>query len=272
TMNFNFVFGNTFTVLAAGLLDPANFGPAGLGGDTIVFLPQVVEITPNDLVGVDMVLLSNSAEALSACEQIMLAEFVRQGGALFTFSNQAAIEMGPRFGATPSFGGGGNIVTWQNHPITSGPFGTAFGNESFFFHRFFEDVGPGTPFATEAKGAVGAAFEHGDGRAVIFCDEEWLLDFDLVGCGISSRDIEDIAVFYNAVSWIMPAGPVDFVPPNPCAVDLNQDWVRDIFDVLAFLDAFSSGSAIADWNADTIIDIFDVLAFLGEFDAGCWFE
>jgi len=49
------------------------------------------------------------------------------------------------------------------------------------------------------------------------------------------------------------------------AGDYNNDGVRDFFDVLAFLNDFSAGAAVADLNTDCAIDFFDVLQFLNEF-------
>ncbi|RMH10243.1 MAG: hypothetical protein D6695_11745, partial [Planctomycetota bacterium] len=54
-----------------------------------------------------------------------------------------------------------------------------------------------------------------------------------------------------------------------CGPDLNNDGLLDFFDVLEFLQAFSSLDPIADFNEDGLHDFFDVLAFLSAFSAGC---
>jgi outer membrane protein assembly factor BamB len=54
-----------------------------------------------------------------------------------------------------------------------------------------------------------------------------------------------------------------------CDGDFNQDGVLDIFDLLAYLGAFSGGEDAADLIADGILDFFDVQAFLALFSAGC---
>jgi len=50
--------------------------------------------------------------------------------------------------------------------------------------------------------------------------------------------------------------------------DLNADGVLDIFDFLAFQNAFDAGEALADFDGNCSLDIFDFLAFQNAFDAG----
>jgi len=54
-----------------------------------------------------------------------------------------------------------------------------------------------------------------------------------------------------------------------CAADFNRDDVLDFFDVLAFLNAYTSMDPFADINVDGAFDFFDVQAFLAGFAAGC---
>jgi hypothetical protein len=55
----------------------------------------------------------------------------------------------------------------------------------------------------------------------------------------------------------------------PCLVDLTGDGNVDIFDVLAFVDAYNNADLIVDYNGDNVINIFDVLAFVDLYNAGC---
>ena len=55
----------------------------------------------------------------------------------------------------------------------------------------------------------------------------------------------------------------------PCRPDLNGDGRLDIFDFLAFQNAFSSGDRRADFDGDGSLTIFDFLAFQNEFEHGC---
>lgn len=51
------------------------------------------------------------------------------------------------------------------------------------------------------------------------------------------------------------------------AGDYNNDGVKDIFDVFAYLDDFNAGSADADLQRDCVFDVFDVFAFLNAFNS-----
>lgn len=55
----------------------------------------------------------------------------------------------------------------------------------------------------------------------------------------------------------------------PCIADFNRDGSLDIFDFLAFQNAFDLGLRRADLDGDGILTLFDFLAFQNEFDAGC---
>ncbi|OAB63228.1 hypothetical protein AY599_27275 [Leptolyngbya valderiana BDU 20041] len=54
-----------------------------------------------------------------------------------------------------------------------------------------------------------------------------------------------------------------------CRADFDGDGVLDIFDFLAFQNAFASGDLAADFDGDGVLNIFDFLAFQNEFAAGC---
>ncbi len=54
-----------------------------------------------------------------------------------------------------------------------------------------------------------------------------------------------------------------------CPPDFNGDGLVDTRDVLAFLNAWSSGDPRADFNGDGLVDTRDVLAFLNAWTAGC---
>lgn len=54
-----------------------------------------------------------------------------------------------------------------------------------------------------------------------------------------------------------------------CPADINSDGTLDVFDVFAFLDAFSAQDPKADFTGDSLFDIFDVFAFIEAFHAGC---
>ena len=55
----------------------------------------------------------------------------------------------------------------------------------------------------------------------------------------------------------------------PCVADFDGNGTLDIFDFLAFQNAFDAGDLAADLDGDGILTLFDFLAFQNEFDAGC---
>jgi len=71
------------------------------------------------------------------------------------------------------------------------------------------------------------------------------------------------------VSCVSEAVAVIRVGADPCPADFNGDTVVNTLDVLAFLNAFTSGDPSADFNGDTTINTLDVLAFLNAYAAGC---
>ncbi|OAB61559.1 hypothetical protein AY599_23855 [Leptolyngbya valderiana BDU 20041] len=54
-----------------------------------------------------------------------------------------------------------------------------------------------------------------------------------------------------------------------CRADFDGNGELDIFDFLAFQNAFASGDLAADFDGDGELNIFDFLAFQNEFAAGC---
>jgi hypothetical protein len=59
------------------------------------------------------------------------------------------------------------------------------------------------------------------------------------------------------------------VAPPPCLADFDGSGSLDIFDFLAFTNAFNSGDPRADLTPDGVLDLFAFLAFFTAFNAGC---
>jgi len=57
--------------------------------------------------------------------------------------------------------------------------------------------------------------------------------------------------------------------PGSCAADFNGDGQVNTQDILAFLNAWSSGDPRGDFNGDGSVNTLDVLAFLNAWSAGC---
>jgi hypothetical protein len=54
-----------------------------------------------------------------------------------------------------------------------------------------------------------------------------------------------------------------------CRADFNEDGALDIFDFLAFMNAFDAGEELADFDFDGELTVFDFLEFQNRFDLGC---
>ena len=61
----------------------------------------------------------------------------------------------------------------------------------------------------------------------------------------------------------------EFIPPDDCVADFNDDGSVNTVDVLAFLNAWSAGDSSADVNEDGTVNTVDVLTFLNLWNTGC---
>ena len=64
-------------------------------------------------------------------------------------------------------------------------------------------------------------------------------------------------------------GPGDAVEVTACLADFNGDGTVNVFDVVAFITLWNTGTIDADFNSDGTISIFDVVAFITEWNNGC---
>jgi hypothetical protein len=62
---------------------------------------------------------------------------------------------------------------------------------------------------------------------------------------------------------------VILVGEDLCYADFTGDGLLDLFDFLAFLNAFNAGDPIAECDGDDSLDLFDFLCFVNRFNAGC---
>ncbi len=59
------------------------------------------------------------------------------------------------------------------------------------------------------------------------------------------------------------------LPPAPCPADFNDSGIVDFFDLISYLEAFTSNDPEADLTGDGLINFFDLQAFLTIFGMGC---
>ena len=137
----------------------------------------------------------------------------------------------------------------------------------------------GDGHADLAVGAYTHSSGNGSGRIYLFsgCDGSILrtitndqgtneqLGFDAVGMADTNGDgiPEIIGASGNGNKMYIIRGNYHPIP------DMNHDGTIDTQDVLAFLNAWSTGDPAADFNSDDTIDTRDVLAFLNRWNAGC---
>ena len=89
-------------------------------------------------------------------------------------------------------------------------------------------------------------------------------------------DLDDVRL-----EWGVGTGPDTYTPSDvqpeitfisvgsPCYADFDRSGEPDVFDFLAFQNAFALGDFRADCDIGGSLDIFDFLCFLSAFDAGC---
>jgi hypothetical protein len=178
-------------------------------------MTTAARLARGSLAGFDaLVLTPFTGAALDAEELAVVEDFVRRGGALFAFYNEAPRDLAALFGATapgvPSDSGAAHIV---DSPLASGPGGTLAGEVAIGWAPTFSSLGENGFAVLDAdvvegdamvvSATVGAAFEHGNGRAVIIGDEEI---FSSVGTpGMASAMASDVstAFFRNALAWLV---------------------------------------------------------------------
>lgn len=77
------------------------------------------------------------------------------------------------------------------------------------------------------------------------------------GCTTSVPRIDELVEGEAAISIVA------------CRADFNEDGVADLFDFLAFMNAFDAGDPLADFDFDGELTVFDFLAFQNRFGLGC---
>ncbi|MBK8915977.1 MAG: hypothetical protein IPM64_15515 [Phycisphaerales bacterium] len=276
SINWTFSTGNAFSTVRNQLLLPANFGPTGLVQRPIELLPAANRFDYFALAAADVVLVSQVNQRVDSCELLELSRFVDQGGGLFVFANEAAIDFSELVGAV----GGGNgagcaSISNAATPVTAGPFGNVGGCIAPNFHRRFASIGAGTTFLSDGQ-PVGAFFPVGAGRVVLICDEEWCTSVSVGGCAVgslTSPEANRIRLFLNSVAYVTPAPDFVFNGPERLLGDANCDCLVNNFDidafVLAVLDPIGHAANYpgcdllnSDANLDGLVNNFDIDGFV----------
>ncbi len=212
SINFNFATGGAFQTLRGDLLNPANFGAGGIVGRAVELLPSVSALTAASLNGADVVVFASSAP-LDAAEESALADFLSAGGGVLYFANWAAEGFGNHvLGVTQ--GPDGSTRAWASDlgsPVVDGPFGVFEASIAdplwLMWNLSMADVGPfGHQVLVNDNGdTFGASFEYGLGRAVLFTDEEFLMDPPAVPYIAAPNMVDrNRTLFLNSFAYVIP--------------------------------------------------------------------
>ncbi|MFK7962262.1 MAG: hypothetical protein AB8G96_17260, partial [Phycisphaerales bacterium] len=272
-IDHTFGTGNQFGLARAALASAANFGPGGIVPRPVELLPGVGCIDVNELVGVDVVLLTTDNESgVTACELAALGAFVEQGGGVLYLENSAIRWLSPLVGSSDvaPAGSGPVSVAAPASPVINGPFGVVTPGFQFNFHRTSPDVGPiGEPLLATTD-TVAARFVLGDGVIVAINDDEFAGDITTSPCAASQMlEGPRRPLFLNAFAAVVPADGFSFDPPAAIA-DANCDGAVTFDDVLAVLASWGPcergcETCLADFDESGNVDFADLLAVLATF-------
>ncbi len=86
------------------------------------------------------------------------------------------------------------------------------------------------------------------------------------GLVIRGDEVGLMAIFEDAE---YPRLTIRTKPGSDCYADFTADGVLDLFDFLAYVNAFNAGEDGADCDGDDELTLFDFLCFVNAFNAGC---
>lgn len=140
------------------------------------------------------------------------------------------------------------------------------------------DMDPGATFVSD--GSPYTALEPGVLEIGSFDDLALGTEGGLIRLSISTGalvvDLDDIRI-----EWGRGTGPDAYTPSDvqpeiaatyvgsPCYVDFDRNGTLDVFDFLAFQNAYALGDYRADCDGCGSLNIFDFLCFVSMFDEGC---
>lgn len=130
---------------------------------------------------------------------------------------------------------------------------------------------PGSPYTVLDPGEI----DVGALGAMASGTESGLIELSITS-GVLIVDLDDVRI-----EWGQGAGPDTYTPSDvqpeitdmyvgsPCYADFDRNGTLDVFDFLAYQNAFAVGDYRADCDGCGSLDIFDFLCFLTLFNDGC---
>ncbi len=221
--NFSFVAGSIFGAARNALLDPANFGSAGVVRRPVQFRAGLSTVTTSALAGVHVFVLSH-AGPVSASEVAALEQFVQEGGMLLEAESFAFAPRPVILGTFPgSFVGDGTsdiLASAAATPVIQGPFGTVTSPIATGSSSAFAVTGAFTSIAESAAGPnilllqPGPGFS-GTGRAALFGDSEFFASGFSGGGANLWANPNNQRLFLNTLAFAAGAPGFQTPPPAP---------------------------------------------------------
>lgn len=132
-------------------------------------------------------------------------------------------------------------------------------------------ISDGSPYTTLEPGVVEIS-----GLSALAAGTEGGLVRLTITSGVLIVDLDDVRI-----EWGEGTGPDTYTPSDvqpeitamyvgsPCYADFDRSGTLDVFDFLAYQNAFAVGDYRADCDGCGTLNIFDFLCFLSMFDDGC---
>jgi hypothetical protein len=191
-ISFSFDDGAVYAELRKALLDPANFGPAGVVPVTFVMRPSIDRVRPRALGRADVLVVNNSSGVIDETALGTIADFVAAGGSVISLGDDAATFMAKKGDcvADPEADVAGDAAApGPVSAVLAGPFGTVSGRVFTGYNCAYSEIAPGvTVLAQNDKGPNAlvldaASAEPRAGRAVAFGDDEIFSSVTTPMCG-----------------------------------------------------------------------------------------
>jgi hypothetical protein len=192
-ISFSFDDGVAYAELRKALLDPANFGPAGVVPVTFVLRPSIDHVLRRALGRADILVVNNPSGVIDEAALATIADFVAAGGSVISLGDDAATFLAKKGDcvADPEadFAGEDVAAPGPVSAILAGPFGTVTGPVNTGYNCAYTEIAPGvTVLAQNDKGPNALVLDAASadpraGRAVAFGDDEIFSSVTAAMCG-----------------------------------------------------------------------------------------
>jgi hypothetical protein len=204
--------------------------------------PSFDEPAKRDRVSKAIATLNDRLDALAQEKQIVMVDFASLGSAIFGDNHNLKEFL---------LIGGWDIRLWQTD--TPGNDNPAAG----FVH---DGIHPHTTLQAIVANVIAEGLNIGYSASIALFTEEEVLAHAGLEYGGADMLAEQIGAYADYVR--------DYTAKD-CYADFTGDGALDLFDFLAFVNAFNAGNNSADCDASGGLDLFDFLCFTNVFNGGC---